>query len=60
MSLKGSLQGDVFAGLVRTGRRFLQDGVRGNHFTGNQILADAEVLKGTLGLEHTIACRRGT
>ncbi len=41
---------EPFAGIVCIGGCFLQDGVGGNHFAGNQILADAEVLERTLSL----------
>jgi hypothetical protein len=38
------------AGIVGVGGSFLQKGVRGNHLARNEILADAEVLKGALRL----------
>ena len=36
---------ESLAGMVRVGGGFLQNGVRGNHLTRDQVLADAEVLK---------------
>ena len=36
--------------MVRIGRSFLENCVRGNHLTRNEIFADAEVLKRALGL----------
>jgi hypothetical protein len=33
------------AGVVRCGGGFLQDGVGRDHFAGNQVLADTEVLE---------------
>src|SRR5262245_39767539 len=36
--------------VVRDGRGFLQDSVRGDHFARHQVLPDAEMLKRTLGL----------
>ena len=41
---------EPLAGVVRVGGGFLQNGVRGNHLTRDQVLADAEVFKGALGL----------
>ncbi len=41
---------EPLAGMVRVGGGFLQNGVCGNHLARDQILADAEVLKGALGL----------
>jgi pimeloyl-ACP methyl ester carboxylesterase len=36
---------ESLAGVVRDGSGFLQDGVAGNHFAGDQITPDAEMLK---------------
>jgi hypothetical protein len=41
---------EPLAGMVGIGGGFLQRGIAGDHFTGDQIFADAEVLKGALGL----------
>jgi hypothetical protein len=41
---------EAFARMVRVGGGFFQNGVRCNHLTRNKIFADAEVLKGALGL----------
>ncbi len=41
---------EPLAGLVRVSGGFLQNGVRANHLTRNEVFADAEVLKGALGL----------
>ena len=41
---------EPLAGMVRVGGGFLQNRVRGNHLARDQVLADAEVLKGALGL----------
>ena len=41
---------EPLAGMVGVGRRFLQDGVGGDHFARHQILADAEILERPLGL----------
>ena len=36
--------------MVRVGRSFLKNCVRGNHLARNEVLANTEVLKGALGL----------
>ena len=41
---------EPLAGIVGIGGSFFQGGVGGDHFTGNQIFADAEVLKRALSL----------
>src|ERR1700677_441778 len=41
---------EPFAVMVRDRGSFLQDGVGRNHLAGNQVLADAEMLKRALGL----------
>jgi hypothetical protein len=41
---------EPLAGVVGVSGGFLQNGVSGNHLARNEILADAEMLKGTLGL----------
>src|SRR5258707_10192517 len=41
---------EPLADMVRVGCGFLQNGVRSNHLARNEVLADAEVLKGALGL----------
>ena len=38
------------AGMVGIGRRLFQDGVGGDHFARDQVLADAEMLQRALGL----------
>ena len=40
----------AFASMVRVGGGFFQNGVGCNHLMRNKISADAEVLKGALGL----------
>src|SRR5262249_44934019 len=49
---------EPLAGMVRRGRRLLQDGVGGDHLAGNQILADAEMLERALGLRPPELVRR--
>jgi len=41
---------EPLAGIVGIGGSFFQGGAGGDHFTGNQIFADAEVLERALGL----------
>jgi hypothetical protein len=45
-----SLIVEPFAGMIRCGGSFFQDGVGRDHFTGDQVLADAEMLERALGL----------
>jgi len=45
-----SLAADAASGMVCGCRRSLQDGVSGDHLSRHQIVPDAEVLKGPLGL----------
>src|SRR5437879_8298256 len=42
---------EPFAGMVGGGSRFLQGGVGGDHFAGNQIAANAEMLERAPGLD---------
>jgi hypothetical protein len=44
--------------MVRGGSGFLQGGVGGDHFAGNQIAADAEMLERALGLGAPQSVRR--
>src|SRR5262249_42535862 len=41
---------EPLAFVVRGGRRLLQGGIRRDHFTGNQVGTDAEMLERSLGL----------
>jgi hypothetical protein len=41
---------ESLSGMVRSGGGFLQGGVGGDHFSGNQVLPDAEMLERALGL----------
>jgi hypothetical protein len=44
--------------MVRSGGGFLQGGVGGDHFSGNQVLPDAEMLERALGLSAPqLVCR---